>query len=89
VADVVKGKPVGDGLNTLRFMPQKSAGLLWQVITSAVANAEQAGADVDKLVIKNIVVDQGPTLKRWRPRAQGRAYPILKRMSHITVILDA
>ncbi|MFP4475895.1 MAG: 50S ribosomal protein L22 [Desulfatibacillaceae bacterium] len=89
VADSVKGRPVEEGLNALRFMPQKSADILSRVIRSALANAEQRGeVDVDDLVIRNIIVDQGPTLKRWRPRAQGRGYQILKRTSHITVILD-
>lgn len=88
VADVVKGKPVEAGLNTLLFMPKKSAGIIGKVLRSAVANAEQKGADVDALKIANIIVEQGPTMKRWRPRAQGRAYRILKRTSHITVIVS-
>ncbi|MDI6795437.1 MAG: 50S ribosomal protein L22 [Desulfatibacillaceae bacterium] len=88
VADVVKGNPVEAGLNALAFLPQKPAAVIKKVIESAVANAEQnGGMDVDVLKIKNILVDQGPTLKRWRPRAQGRANRILKRTSHITVIL--
>ncbi|MBW1989482.1 MAG: 50S ribosomal protein L22 [Deltaproteobacteria bacterium] len=89
VADVVKGKPVEAGLNTLKFMPQKAAAMVSKVIQSALANAEsQTNMDVDSLVIKNIYADQGPTLKRWRPRAQGRVGRILKRTSHITVVLD-
>lgn len=88
VADVVKGKPVEAGMNTLLFMPKKSAGIIGKVLRSAVANAEQKGADVDALKIANIIVEQGPTMKRWRPRAQGRAYRILKRTSHITVIVS-
>ena len=85
----VKGKPVGTALNTLKFMPQKAAGILEKVIRSAVANADQnSDVDIDLLVVRNIVADQGPTLKRWRARARGRAARILKRTSHITVILD-
>jgi large subunit ribosomal protein L22 len=85
----VKGKPVETALNALKFMPQKAAGILEKVIRSAVANADQnSDVDVDLLVVRNVVADQGPTLKRWRARARGRATRILKRTSHITVILD-
>ncbi len=88
VVDAIKGKPVESGLQTLKFMPQKSAGILAKVINSAVANADQnADLDVDLLVIRNILADQGPTLKRWKARARGRGTRILKRTSHITVIL--
>ena len=84
----VKGKPVEVGLNTLKFMPQKAAGVVGKVIRSALANADQnPDVDVDSLVIRNIVADQGPTLKRFRARARGRGTRILKRTSHITVIL--
>jgi large subunit ribosomal protein L22 len=87
--DAVKGKPVEEGLNILKFMPQKAAGILEKIIRSAVANADQnADIDVDLLVIRNITADQGPTLKRWKARARGRGSRILKRTSHITVILD-
>jgi large subunit ribosomal protein L22 len=88
VVDAVKGKPVEAGLNTLKFMPQKAASLVEKTIRSAVANAEQnADLDIDQLVIRNIIADQGPTLKRFRARARGRGTRILKRTSHITVIL--
>ena len=84
----VKGKPVESGLQILKFMPQKAAGILEKTIRSAVANADQnADIDIDLLVIRNITADQGPTLKRWRARARGRGTRILKRTSHITVIL--
>lgn len=90
IVDAVKGKSAGDGVNILKFMPQKAAGLLAKVLRSAIANADQnAKLDVDKLVIKNIIVDQGPSLKRFRARARGRASRILKRTSHITVIVAA
>lgn len=87
VVDQVKGKPIEFGLNSLSFMPQKAAGILEKVVRSAVANAEEKGMDVDDLYIKNIVVDQGPMLKRFRARARGRGTRILKRTSHITVVL--
>lgn len=88
VIAAVKGKPVEVGLNSVKFMPQKAAGILEKLIRSAVANADQRDdIDVDNLVIRNITADPGPTLKRFRARARGRGTRILKRTSHITVIL--
>jgi len=85
----VKGKPAEEGLGILKFMPQKAAGIIEKTIRSAVANADQqTGIDVDSLVIRNITADSGPMLKRFRARARGRGARILKRTSHITVILD-
>ncbi|MDF1576944.1 MAG: 50S ribosomal protein L22 [Desulfurivibrionaceae bacterium] len=89
VADLVRGSNVATALNTLRFMPKKGARILRKVIESALANAGQNEAiDVDTLYVKEISVDGGPMLKRIMPRAQGRATRILKRSSHITVVLD-
>ncbi len=89
VADLVRGKSVESALTTLRFMPKKGARILRKVIESALANASQNEAiDVDTLYIKTIFIDGGPMLKRIMPRAQGRASRILKRSSHITVVLD-
>ena len=89
IADLVRGKDVETAINTLRFMPKKGARILRKVIESALANASQNEAiDVDTLFIKKVYVDGGPMLKRIRPRAQGRATRILKRSSHITVVLD-
>jgi len=88
IVDAIKGKPAEAGLNALKFMPQKSAGMLEKILRSAIANADQnAELDVDSLVIKNIIVNEGPTLKRFRARARGRGSRILKRTSHITVIV--
>jgi large subunit ribosomal protein L22 len=88
LADAVKGKQVEAALDTLKFMPQKAAGLVEKIMRSAVANADQRpDIDVDALVVRNVLVDPGPMLKRIRPRARGRATRILKRTSHITVIL--
>ena len=87
--DAVKGKPVEEGLNILKFMPQKAASIVEKIIKSAVANADQyPDMDVDSLVIRNITADQGPTLKRFKDRARGRGTRILKRTAHITVILS-
>lgn len=89
IADIVKGKPVEIGLNTLKFMPNKAAGLVEKILKSAVANADQNfNLNVDSLFIKNIVVDGGPTMKRFGARARGRGTRILKRSSHITVIVE-
>ena len=87
--EVVKGKPVEEALNMLKFMPLKAAGIISKTLKSAVANAEHNNdMDVDGLIVKNILVDQGPTLKRFRARARGRGARILKRSSHITVIVE-
>ncbi len=89
VADVVRGKSAADAITMLRFMPKKGAEILQKIIESAVANAAQDGtAEIDNLYVKKIFVDGGPSLKRIRPRAQGRATGIIKRTSHITVVLD-
>ena len=86
--DAVKGKPVETALETLKFMPQKAAGLVEKIVRSAVSNADQhPDIDLDSLVVRNIIADQGPTLKRFKARARGRGTRILKRTSHITVIL--
>jgi large subunit ribosomal protein L22 len=88
VVDDIKGIPVESGLQKLKFMPQKAANILEKIIRSAVANADQnADIDIDMLVIRNITADQGPSLKRWKARARGRGSRVLKRTSHITVIL--
>ncbi len=89
VADVVRGMGVDQAITTLRFMPKKGAGIIKKVLESAVANATQdEQADVDNLYVKKIIVDGGPSLKRISPRAQGRATGIIKRTSHIIVVLD-
>lgn len=88
IIDAVKGKQVEAALDLLNFMPQKAAKITEKVIKSAIANADQyPDIDIDALVIRNIIADQGPTLKRFRARARGRGARILKRTTHITVIL--
>lgn len=89
VADLVRGKSVADAEKILFFTRKYSAGMIQKVLKSAVANAKQnPNIDERVLYVKAIFVDQGPMLKRWRARAQGRAAGIKKRMSHITVVLD-
>ncbi len=88
VMDEVRGKDVAEALALLRFTRRKAADEIANVINSAVANAEHnLELDRDNLYISSAYVDGGPVLKRFRARAQGRAYPILKRTSHITVIV--
>lgn len=89
VVDMVRGKRIQEALNILKFSPQKAADVVSKLVSSAVANAEQQGvSDVDRLFVKAISVDQGPVLKRFLPRAQGRATKIRKPTSHITVVID-
>lgn len=86
VADQIRGLPVGKALEVLSFSPKKGAAIMKKVLESAIANAENnEGADVDDLSVTTVFVDQGPTMKRIMPRANGRANRILKRTSHITV----
>ncbi|MFZ5759754.1 MAG: 50S ribosomal protein L22 [Thermodesulfobacteriota bacterium] len=88
VADMIRGQQVDAAINTLRFTPKKGARIIRKLVESAVANASQnESIDVDTLYVKTIYIDGGPMLKRIRPRAMGRASRILKRSSHITVIL--
>ncbi|NDD92742.1 50S ribosomal protein L22 [bacterium] len=89
LADEVRGKAVNDALSYLRFSPRKrTAGVLSTLLKSAVANADQKGlSDPDKLYVKTILVGQGPTLKRFRPRAKGSAFRINKKTSHVSVVL--
>ncbi|MEJ5365689.1 MAG: 50S ribosomal protein L22 [Desulfosoma sp.] len=88
VADLVRSKGVGEALTILKYTPKKGARLLSKTLRSAMANAENTKTmDMDGLYIKEVYVNEGPRLKRWRPRAMGRATRILKRTSHITVVL--
>ena len=90
VIDLVRGLPVDDALDILRFDVHAASEPIYKVVASAVANAENnKSLDRRDLVIAQAYVDEGPTLKRFRPRAQGRAYRIRKRTSHITVVVQA
>ena len=90
VAREISGKKADEALALLRFLPQRGARVLRKVLEAAVANAEQQRSqiDVDDLFIKGIQVDGGPVLRRFMPRAMGRVNRILKRSSHITMVLD-
>ena len=91
VADVVRGKNVQEALTTLHFLPQKAARTVERTIQDAYANLvdqnQDARVDDDALVVKTIMVDEAPVLKRFQPVSRGRAHPILKRSSHLTVIV--
>lgn len=83
---MIRGQDVTTAINQLRFTKKAGAREFFKLLVSAVANAEdRGGVDVEKLVVSTVMVDQGPTLKRWRPRAQGRATRVEKKTSHITL----
>jgi large subunit ribosomal protein L22 len=88
VTAVIKGRPVEDAAALLRFMPQAAARDVARVLKSATANAENNhNLSAEDLIVVEAHADEGPTIKRWRPRAQGRAFPIHKPMTHITIVL--
>ncbi len=84
----IRGKNVDEALTVLRFTPKKGAKVLEEVLKSAIANAENnLGLNRESLVVNQAWANDGPTMKRWRPKAKGAAYPILKRTSHIGVVV--
>lgn len=95
VVDLVRGLPADEALTTLQFLPQAASATVYKVLASAIANAQQEAAkqgerlEAEDLVVSAAYVDEGPTLKRFRPRAQGRAYRIRKRTSHITIHVES
>ena len=88
VIDLVRGKNVADAINILTFTRRAASEPVRKLIESAIANAESASADIDRLFVETIFVDEGPTLRRFRPRAMGRATRINKRTSHVTCVLS-
>ena len=89
VGDLIKKRNINDAMGILTYMPQKASFILKKLLDSAIANARQKKyVDVDNLYVKNVIVDGGPMMKRFLPRAMGRATKIRKRTSHITMILD-
>jgi large subunit ribosomal protein L22 len=89
VVDMIRGAAVEEALSVLKFSPKRAAKVVEKTLRSAVANAEEnTNADVDRLYVKSVWVDEGPVAGRYRPRAQGRATAIRKRSSHITVVVD-
>lgn len=88
IADLVRGMPVEKAIQTLTFSQKKAAALVKKVLESAIANAEHnEGADIDSLKVSKIYVDEGPVMKRMQARAKGRGNRIMKRTSHITVLV--
>ena len=89
VVQAIKGRPVEEAAAVLRFMPQHAAKDVARVLKSATANAENNhNLSADDLIVAEARADEGPTIKRWQPRAQGRAFPIHKPMTHITVVVQ-
>jgi large subunit ribosomal protein L22 len=89
VTRAIVGRPVEEAASLLRFMPQGAAKEVAKVLKSATANAENNhNLSAEDLVVADAVADEGPTIKRWKPRAQGRAFPIHKPMTHITVVVE-
>ncbi|CAM3303132.1 50S ribosomal protein L22 [Stackebrandtia soli] len=90
VVNLVRGLPANEALTVLQFAPQAASEPVYKVVASAIANAENnEKLDPESLLITEAYVDEGPTMKRYRPRAHGRAYRIRKRTSHITVVLES
>ena len=87
MADLIRGKTVESAVTTLSFQQRKAALPLRKLLDSAVANAESRNMDLDKLLVARVLVDKGPVMKRWMPRAHGRATPLKKQTSHVTVEL--
>jgi len=87
VTDMIKGKSLSEALTLLQFKVKRAADPIHKLVSSAAANAEKQGENLDSLVVENIRVDEGVTIHRWMPRAFGKASPLRKRSSHITVTL--
>ncbi len=88
VVDLVRGKPVSEALILLEVSKKRAAVFVKNALLAAQNNADQAEADVRRLVVTDARVDSGPTMKRWQPKDRGRAHAILKRTSHITISVD-
>lgn len=94
VVDLIRGRDVNEAYSILKFSKRAATRPVEKTLRSAVANAQQKAdadgqfLDVDELVVSDIYVNEGPTMKRWSPRAMGRATPIMKRSSHITIVVD-
>jgi large subunit ribosomal protein L22 len=90
IANLIRGKDVASAINSLRFLNKSGAREFFKLVVSAVANAEDLGeTDVEGLIVSEVTVDQGPTLRRWRPRAQGRGTRVQKKTSHVMLRVSA
>lgn len=88
VADLIRGKPLAEAMMILQTSKKRAAVFLRQALLAAQSNADQGEADVRRLFVSDARADSGPTVNRWRPKDRGRAFPIRKRTSHITVAVD-
>jgi len=88
VADMIRGMPVDEAMVALEFSKKRAAWYYKSVLKSAIANAEEQDADLSRLVVAGSRADEGPTIKRFQPKDRGRAHPIMKRTSHLHVVLD-
>ncbi|MCK4276767.1 MAG: 50S ribosomal protein L22 [Phycisphaerae bacterium] len=88
MADMIRGRDAQEAVDVLSFAPNRAAGIITKVLNSALANANEAEADVDRLYVKEVRVDGGPAMRRYRPKDRGRMHPIDKRTSHILVVVD-
>jgi len=87
VLDLIRGKSVFDAENLLKMMPKRSAVFIIKVLKSAAANANEQEADMETLFVSEARIDPGPMMKRWQPKDRGKAYPILKRTCHISIVV--
>ena len=88
VADLIRGMRIDEALNSLEFSKKRGAWYLKSVLKSAIANAEEREADLERLFVQKSWVDEGRTIKRFRPKDRGRAHPIRKRTSHLHIVLE-
>ncbi len=88
VADLIRGMRIDQAMTELNISKKRAAWYFKAVLKTAIANAEEGDADVERLVVTESRVDEGPTIKRWRPKDRGRAHPINKRTSHLHIVLD-
>ena len=88
VVDMIRGMGVDEAMNVLKFTPNRAAGLVRKTLASAVANADEAEADVELLYVQTATVDEAATIKRWKFKDRGRVFPIHKRNSHITIVVE-
>ena len=88
VAELIRGQHVDEAQDLLRFTYKKASPLIAKVLKAAIASANEQEADVRALYVVESRIDEGPCFRRWRPKDRGRAHPILKRMSHITVVVE-
>jgi len=88
ILDMIRGLDAQEALDALKFTPNRAAGMVAKVLTSAIASADEAEADTSRLFVSEARADEGPTMKRFRPKDRGRAHPIMKRTSHIAVAVE-